>query len=549
MNATLQKIVGSRKIVGSSAAPPAEAEGVEATRPFSVLPTSDEYAAGARRRAWGFLGGGAALAAAVAGAYTALGLDNIILPLVLLVVVLVPLLLWNRPRVALYFVFAAACLFELSLNGTGSVEPYRDALTERIPFFWNVNTIFQIYAHADIHLVPLNLLELFVLLAGVCSTLRAVYSGTARLKGGALFLPISAYIAFVLMAWGNGVGSGGDFKISLQEVRAQFYFLLAYLMAVNMVQERRQVGVLLWIAVLCIGLKGILYTFRRYVTLAGLPLPDQGVGSHEEAFFFDAFAVLLVVLTVCGFQARLRLVMWGLLPFVLTGNLACNRRAATAAMVVLVPLLLMAASQALPQRRRLIGIMSVVLAVGGLGYYSAFKNSDSLLAQPARAIKSNFQPDARDASSNAARDGENANLMATVKAYPLQGIGYGRRYLHVFPMVDISNIYELEDFLPHNQLLWVWERVGTFGFFTFWMMVSAIIIFAGQTLRRPEADAQTKSVAMFALLVMPMLLLFGLLDLQLSNPRDVLFAGVWVGVLAVSPSLDPRLKPLEGRAR
>ncbi len=40
-----------------------------------------------------------------------------------------------------------------------------------------------------------------------------------------------------------------------------------------------------------------------------------------------------------------------------------------------------------------------------------------------------------------------------------------------------------------------------------------------------------------------MLLVFGLLDLQLSNFRDVLFAGLWVGVLAVLPLLPDQQLP------
>jgi len=486
------------------------------------------------------------LAAGAALAFAGTGLDSLLVPLVLLLVVLTPVLLWRFPRLSLFVIFAAVCLFEMGLLGDNNGLPYKDALTDRVPFFWNVNTIFQIYAHADFKGVPLNLMEIFVLTAGVCSALRAVYTGTTRLRAGALFVPILLYMGFVGMAEVNGVLNGGDFKISLQEMRSQVYLLLAYLIAVNMVRTRRDVLTMLWIFVVCIGLKGILYTFRRYVTLHGLPLPDQGVGSHEEAFLFDLFALLLIVLVLCRVLPKMQWVMLTLLPLVVTGNLACNRRAATAAMLLAVPVLLAAAFQALPERRRMAGIAALVLVGGFSIYYPAFKNSDSLIAQPARAIRSNFQPDARDASSNASRDAENANLMATVRSAPVQGIGYGRRYLHVVPMADISKVYPLEDYLPHNQVLWVWERVGTLGFVAFWMMISAIFVFAGQTIRAPSADSFVKALGIFALLVTLLLVIFGMLDLQLSNFRDVLFVGLWVGVLAALPTLDtdPARRPL-----
>ncbi len=505
-----------------------------------AIPSSDDYVMATRRRTLGFMLGGGVLAGFVASAYVAFGMDNTLLPIALLLAVITPILLWRFPRFVLFFTLAAACLFELDLVNSPTGLEYADALTDRVPFFWNVNTIFQTYAHANFKGIPLSLFEFFLVIASVCSLLRTVYNRTTTLRVGALFLPIGIYLGFVLLGWIGSVAAGGDFKISLQEVRSQIYFGIIYLMAVNIVRERRQIFALLWVTVGCIGLKAILLTFRRYVTLHGLPLPDQGVGAHEEAFFFDVFILLLMTLVLCKVLPRLQWLMWSLLPFVITANLACNRRAATAAMVIVFPLILLALYQALPDRRRLIVGLGVAVALAFSIYYPAFKNSDSTIAQPARAIRSNFQPDARDASSNAARDAENANLMATIRANPVLGYGYGRRFYHVVAMADISKIYALEDFIPHNQILWVWERVGTIGFLVFWMMISAIIIFAAQTLRMPGADNVTKAVGLFVLLLVFLLIIFGLLDLQLSNFRDVLFVGVWTGALAVTPGMQPR---------
>ncbi len=500
-------------------------------------PSADDYVRSARRRARIFLVGGLAFALLVGGTFAAFAADYPFLPLALLVVLLTPVLLWRFPRLALYITLAAACLFELGIVTDPNGIPYPDSLTDRVPLFWNVNTIFQVYAHTDFKGIPLNLFEVFILIAGACSVVRAVYTRTTNLRGGPLLLPIGVYTGFVLLGWMNGVLTGGDFKISLQEVRSQLYFGLAYLMAVNIVRTRRDLRAVIGITVGCIGVKALLLSFRRFVTLHGQPLPDQGVGVHEEAFFFDAFALLLLTLVLCKALPRLRRWMWVLLPFVEIANLALNRRAATAAMLIVVPILLAAAYQALPERRRGILTFAVCLTVGFSIYYPLFKNTSGTLGQPARAIQSNFAPDARDASSNAARDAENANLMATIKTFPVQGYGYGRPYFHVVQMADISTIYALEDYIPHNQILWVWERVGSFGFLAFWMMIAAILIFAGQTLRAPDADSLTRAVAIFALLTTVLLVVFGLLDLQLSNFRDVLFAGIWAGVLAVLPGL------------
>ncbi len=349
--------------------------------------------------------------------YVAFSLDSPVLPAVLLIALAGAILLWTNPRVSFYIVFAGTCLFELF------AVPFSDSLTDQVPFFWNINTIFQTYAHVNFKAIPLNLLEVILLSAGGASLLRAVVLNQVNIKLGPLFLPIFIYICFVMIAWFNGMVTGGDFKLSLQEVRAQFYLLFAYLMAVNIIKTPQQTTRVMWIMALCIGLKGILYTFRRYVTIAGMPLPDQGVGSHEEAFFFNAFAVLLATLLLCGEQGRLQRLMWFLLPLVVLGNLATNRRAATAAMVVVVPIMLMAAFRALPERRKLVVVVGLIIGVGFSIYYPIFKNSESAIAQPARAIRSHFQPNERDASSNAYRDAESANIMATLRLNPVRSAG------------------------------------------------------------------------------------------------------------------------------
>lgn len=500
----------------------------------SLLPTADDYADAARRRTQKFLAGGALLAAVVAAAFAALG--SIFPPLVLLVAFLVPVLIWRFPQATLYFIFASTTLFELALSTGPNGEAYADSLTDRIPIFWNINSIFQVYGHLNFKAVPLNLLEVLLLIAGLCALLRSAYTRTASFRPGPLIWPVAVYMAFVAAAWVNGMATGGDFKISLQEIRSQFYFGLAYLMAFNMIRDRAQITAVLWVVVLCIGLKGILYTFRHYVTLHGLPLPDQGVGSHEEAFFFDAFIALLLSFSVCRTYPKLRRVMLGLLPFVVLGSLACNRRAGTAAFVIIIPVLAVSAYQALPERRRLIGLLAAAGSVAFAGYYQAFKNSDSILAQPARAISSQFSPDARDASSNAYRDAENADLMATIHSAPL-GYGYGKHMLHAVPIADISSMYEWWDIMTHNQVLWIWMRVGTFGFVAFWMMVSAILIHAARTVRSERADPEQKSLAIAGMLIVGSLMIFGLLDLQFSNFRDMLFTGLWSGIIAVLPGL------------
>jgi hypothetical protein len=498
--------------------------------------TSDSYASDGRSRA----GCGVLLAivfSIVVGLiFTFNSVDRPIFPALFIVLAVTPVILWRSPWLALYITFLSVCLFEMFKT------PFKDSFTDSVPFFWNINTIVQMYASdTQFNAIPFNLFEIFAVTAMICSTFRNIFTKQANVYVGPLFWPILAYVLLVIFGWVHGMVTGGDFKLALQEVRAQFYFLIAYLMALNSVRDRKYLRVLLWTMVVCIGIKGLLYTFRRFVTLAGLPVPDQGVGSHEEAFFFDCFVAWLLVILVCGVYKKMQYWMWAFLPLVLLGDFACNRRASTAAFLIVIPILLMAAYRAFPERRKLVAGLCVFLVVGGGAYYRIFRNSNSLIAQPARSIRSQLEPSdlsARDASSNAYRDAEEADLYGTIKEQGIIGYGYGKPMYHLVPIADISQDYKWWDILPHNQILWVWMRVGSIGFFAFWIMICAIIVQCCLTFRARDADGEVRAVSLFTLLVVSMLMLFGLLDLQLSNFRDMLFAGFLIGFMAGLPRLE-----------
>ncbi len=467
----------------------------------------------------------ALLALGLGGIYAGMSLDTPIIPIVLLLTIALPIVLWYFPRAILYLTFGFVCLIEIGPTGMP------DALTDRVPVFWNLNTIVQTFAHANLKAVPFSLFECILILAGICSLFRAVFTHRTRLRVGPLFLPILGYLFFVFVGLLVGLSTGGDFKIALQEIRPQVYIGLVYLMAVNLVTDRQQVERFLWMTAICLAFKAFLYTFRQYVTLHGLPLPDQGVGSHEEAFLFDGFFLLLMTIALSGTHPKLRRFMLATLPIVVLGYLSTNRRAGTAALIVLLPVFFLAAYQALPQRRRFIVGVGIAFVLLFAPYYQAFKNSDSSFALPARSLKSQFQPDARDASSNAYRDAENADQYATIKSAPL-GFGYGKHFIHAVPIADISNIYLWWDLIPHNQILWVWMRTGLEGFVAFWIMVSAWVIYCGQIFRDESLALDLRMLGLFAIMIIGCLLIFGLLDLQLSNPRDVIFCAFWIGVVA-----------------
>ena len=450
-----------------------------------------------------------------------------ILPVILIAGLVIPALFWCYPRACLYTVFGSVCMVEAFPLS----QP--DSLTDRLPIFWNVNTIAQTYAHVDFHGIPLNLMEIMLLTAGFFSVVQAIYLRRFKVRLGALAAPIFIFTFFVLTGWINGLATGGESNFALLEARPPLYFTFAYLIAANLARDEACRHTMLRMVVVCIGIKGILYTYRLYTVMHGT-IPDQGVGSHEEVFFFNAFFMLQLLLGLTGAHPRMRYWMGLLLLPVVIGHLACNRRAAVAALLIALPVLLILAFAALPRRRRLIGTVGAIIGVLFSVYYPLYRNKTGMWAQPAQAIKSSFEPNERDTSSDAYRDGENANLMATIKAAPVQGWGFGKRMVIVVDLSYAAKLWQFWDKLPHNTMLWIWMRTGTFGFFAFWMMFSAILIYGCQVVREVESP-EAQALALWAASVLVLWVVFGLLDMGFTQTRSVLFSGFAVGMLVCIP--------------
>lgn len=449
---------------------------------------------------------------------------------------------------------AMACLFEMALLR------FEYPRTDQIPVFWDVNTIVQHYAHVEFKAIPASPFEIMILVAAPRFFTRGAGSSDAKFRLGGMFYPMAAFLGFVLIGFLYGIATGGQLNIALMEVRPLVYMLIAYLMVVNArVPARIMAERMMWVTAYCVSFKALQAVVRYFGELHGItPPPELGIGSHEESFFFNVYVLMLLVLWMVRENPKLRTYLIILLPFVVWMNLVNQRRAATAAMALGIVITWVMSYWAMPERRKMIAFVCVFAVVGGEAYYKAFENKSGLLAQPARALKSQNEPDPRDAASNAYRDAENYDLYATMRTSPIIGYGYGKPFIEFVPIVVLTNIDPLILVIPHDSQLWVWMRTGTLGYISFWIMCSTFLIAAGQTCRDPRFGRRAKAVALFVAGTLLMQMIFGLLDMQLSSIRNMLFLGLWVGMLTnerlevdeglvADAVLAPRSKPVRVR--
>src|SRR5690606_24943934 len=191
----------------------------------------------------------------------------------------------------------------------------------------------------------------------------------------------------------------------------------------------------------------------------------------------------------------------------------------------------------LPKRPILITTLSLLAAVLFAGYLAAFWNSQyGALSQPARAVRSQFDPNERDLSSNQYRDIENFNVTATIRSTPLLGVGFGRPFYEFVPLVQTfgGELWSLQLYTSHNSLLWLWLKLGLGGAaaaLTLWMLAMRRCV--SHVRLHPPGSTPLLPVIAGATLVA--YLVFARVDIVLVSTRAIAPLAI---ALAVALSLD-----------
>ena len=115
----------------------------------------------------------------------------------------------------------------------------------------------------------------------------------------------------------------------------------------------------------------------------------------------------------------------------------------------------------------------------------------------------------------------------TFRQNPLLGVGYGHGYVELVKLPDISSVYALYRFIPHNGILGLWAYGGIVGFTALWTMLVAGIFFAARAYRFAiKEEDRIAALTSIAMIVIYTVHCYG--DMGL---------GTWTGVFTVAPSL------------
>jgi O-Antigen ligase len=280
----------------------------------------------------------------------------------------------------------------------------------------------------------------------------------------------------------------GQLRYAFTETRPFAYLLITFVLAYMLLTTRSAIRTVLWALVATETFKAI-QGLLLFLEVRHYAIRPDAVLAHEEGVFFALFLLMTLALWLFDVpMGRLRKTATWLTPLVLAGDLANTRRAAWLVLGGGLIALLVVAYNAVPERRRVVGRLAVILAVGLAVYLPAYWNKSGGLAQPARAIHSAVNPNRRDASSDLYRIQEDENLQLNIRESKPLGKGFGVPINYALPIVDISDIDPLIKYIPHNGVLYIQMRMGILGAIAFWSFIGIAMISACRLARSRDRE-------------------------------------------------------------
>jgi hypothetical protein len=430
---------------------------------------------------------------------------------------------WYRPVLGIASVLSVTIL----------VEQYDFALfrpiTRLVPLFDNLSGVTSLQG------LDASALEL-LLVAVTLVVVTQLALKKLRVRPNPLTGPVAAFLAAIALWLPYGLLSGGTLNVALWELRAVMYFCLLVLIVPQAIVSERDIHILLWASVLAVGIKAAQGVWNYVVVLGGDLSGVRSVTGHEDALFIAWMIVFLAGLLMYKTGSGQRVALLLASPVMAVTFVATDRRAAYAALAL--GLVVLAALVMSDRERRVLlvkGAIPVLLVA--LFVIAAGWNNSGPIGLPAQVIKSISAPSSKeDVDSSYYRRAEEVNLMHAVESSPILGLGFGRPFQAPGQggIVDVG--FTLENVIPHNEIMWIWAKMGTIGFGLFWVMVGGVIALGGLTFRTTR-QPYLKVVSGLVCAAVAMQVVVSYVDLQLTYARNMVFLGVLVAVLARIPAL------------
>ncbi len=444
------------------------------------------------------------------------------------VIIGVPIV-WRKPILGVYFLVASIAMVE------AFDMQFPDSLTDRVPLHKPMDQLGLPFPITAIEGALIGMLGLIMV--------KNISERKPILKTGPAFIAMGVFLVFVVYGIARGYGASGDAVTIVWETRTLLYPMMMYLIVYNLVTNRNQARMIMWLFLGAVAFKGLIGVFRLVVTLKfnlGSITEVSRANSlmaHEESLFFVAFLVFgLLLLIFKADRQQLKFIAYATFPVALA-LLANQRRAGILAMVLSILVIFIVVYVQMPQKRRMLVYAGIALFLFSIPYLTVFRNGGGgLVGEPATAVLSTIRPDSRDSGSNEYRVIEGENVGLNIALNPYTGAGFGVPMEILVPLPDLTSIFPLWAYIPHNTVLWIWMRLGLIGFAAFWFMVGRMLL-SSTMIAGNEKDPYLKSIGLLTVTIVMAWVMQGLVDMGLVDNRLNMLVGAMVGLTAAIPVL------------
>ena len=337
-----------------------------------------------------------------------------------------------------------------------------------------------------------------------------------------------------------GVALGGDVQMSKIQVQTFVSMLMmAYLLgsALRGTRDYKTLGIVVIVAA-CI--KAGVAVWVRYVVLPRLGIPprqDDYTTTHGDSMLFACAVVILVAMYLEQPVRRNLQQLVLLLPVLVAGMVANNRRLAWVQLIASGTMMLLMSSHGKRTRsilRALVYAAPLIFLYGAAGW-----NSSSRVFAPVQLIHSVGSSDTN--RSTLYRDIENYDLVYTFRIRPILGTGFGHQFEVPAVLDDISGNFKEWRYLPHNSILGLWAFGGFFGFTGLWLTAVVGLLLATSSYGRARSsEERIAAVAAMAAIITYIIHCWG--DIGFSELKSIFLVGsalAIAGQLATSTGAWP----------
>jgi O-Antigen ligase len=437
-----------------------------------------------------------------------------------------------------YMFFGMVLLFDQFLNQM----PDGDPITLKVGYFMNLKQNPFLPSFSAGVMNPLELQMGLILLAWFI----AISARRARKLQGVPFWGFAVLLFLAILAAElHGLHGGGDFLVSLWEIRALIYFLLLYFLVPQVIQTRKQITIVVWIFIIMVTIKALQGDMR----LAGLGFKFDEytvLTNHEDPMFMSDLFILAMGFSLFDAKVRQRKVLAWLMPLLIMGFYAGQRRASYAGYFIAVGVFVIMLSS--KERKKFFRAALPVVLFLGL-YTAVFWNYHGRISEPIELVKSGFSQTEQGAGerfdSNLYREFERYDLAATVKNFPVIGTGFGQKYQTPAFLVHLG--ISLQDWIPHDQIFWIMVNMGLIGFFIFFLFIDSLMFESGRVARITR-DPYLRSLTFMIGAMIANQIVVSYYDMQLTFYRDMVFLGTFCGLLPVIRNLAKEERMNKDRA-